>query len=166
MRRKSKQAEVLAKTQLSPSSIIFQKRLLLGNQKNNRMMTRRKSKQAEVLAKTKLTSSSKVFPLGLLFRNREKNQQNYGEKEEQIGCGFSRDLVVVLFKYVSIKTPRKIKCIINLQEKKVFRDNFELTSNCSNVVPLGWGPKQGNSTKLNFQGDELIILRYTYLGGT
>ena len=121
---------------------------------------RRKSKQAELLAQTQFTPSSKIFPLGLLLRNQEKNQQNYGEKEEQICPGFSRDIVFVFFKYVSIKTPRKIKCIINLQEEKVFRDNFELTSNFSNVVPLGWGPKQGNSTKLNFQGDELIILRY------
>ena len=42
----------------------------------------------------------------------------------------------------------------------MLRDNFELTSNWSNVVPLWWGPKQGNSTKFNFQGDELIFLRY------
>ena len=54
----------------------------------------------------------------------------------------------------------------NLWEEKVFRDNFELTSNCSYVVPLGLGSKQGNSTKFNFQCDELIIVRLTYLGGT
>ena len=102
----------------------------------------------------------KNISIRTLFRNQERNQQNYCEKEEQVCRGFSREIVFVFFKYVSIKTPRKIKCIINLQEEKVFRDNFELTSNCSNVVPLGWGPKQGNSTKLNFLGDELIILCY------
>ena len=126
LRRKSKQAEVLAKTQLSPSSKSIPKRLLLGNQKNNRMMMRRVSKQAQVLAKTKLTPSSKIFPLGLLFGNQEKNQQNYvvpllkniskktfvrkpkkgqndDEKAEQVGRGVSQDVVVSLLKKNSKK---------------------------------------------------------------
>ena len=64
-----------------------------------------------------------------------------------------------------LRHQEKSNALLIYRKRKFYRDNFELTSNCSNVVPLGWGPKQGNSTKFNIQGDALF-LRYTYLGGT
>ena len=99
IRGKSKQAEVLAKMQLSPSS----KRIKKFFYEEERMMMRRKSKQAEVLAKTQLSPSSKIFQERLFWKPK-KLQQNDDETKEQVSRGVSQDVVVFLLKNISRQT--------------------------------------------------------------